>query len=340
MGVNDVEMEDKGKRDHDSGNSIEESESKVLVAKIDSEGEKIPSAVTVSDDPNNSENGGDNLNKLTNEAKDKTTVKSDMEDQTKPDSQTNEPINVEGSTEEQINTKSKIEEGSSPKANVEEQTAARTVVDQETDAKNEVLEQNATNGGVVEENSSKDGVDGGNPVKNEMEGNPCGDAAVEKPKDTGREDGDCVEQVARKDKTNENADIGGDPRESREFPTELSSNEAPQTQSAALDEVPQGEDKEMKDAADTNADKAVNDEPKEQAKEIVSPITDGHAMTVETANKHEGNDCSLPDQHETATPGSLVRYSPAKAGDHSRETVKTVFTQASLPLVIELVHEI
>ncbi|KAK4428272.1 AT-rich interactive domain-containing protein 5 [Sesamum alatum] len=330
-------MEDKEKQDRDFGNSIEESENKVLVAKIESEGEKFPCAVTVSEDANKSEKGVDNLNKLTNdEAKDSITVKSDMEDQTNPESQTNEQMNVEGSTKEQVNTKSKNEEGGSSKANVEEQTTARSIVDQQTDANNEVVELNATSGVVTEENSSKDGADGGNPVENVMEGNPCGDAAVEKPKDIGRDVGDCVEQVARGEITIDNAEIGGDRRENGEFTTELSSNEAPQNQNAAVDEVQQGEDREMEVAA--NADKAVKDEPKEQAKEIVraSRVTDGHAMTVQTATKHEGNDSSLPDQHEaSSTPNAVVRYSPAKAGDHSGETVKAVFTQASLPLLAE-----
>ncbi|KAL0361918.1 UNVERIFIED_CONTAM: AT-rich interactive domain-containing protein 5 [Sesamum radiatum] len=335
MGINDIEMEDKGKQDHDSGNSIEDSENKVLVAKIGNEGEKFPPAVTVSEDVNKSVNGVDNLNKLANnKAKDSTTVKSDMEDQTNPEIQTNEPMNVQGSTEEKINTKSKKEEGSSSNDNVEEQTASRSIVDQQTDAKNEVVEQNATSGGVIEENSSKDVVDGGNPVENVMEENPYGGAIVEKPKDTGRRDGDCVEQVARGELTFENAETGGDTRENREFTTELSSNEAPQNQNAAVDEVQQGNDREMEDSVDTNTDKTTNDELKEQTN-CAGSVTDGHFMTAQTATKHEASDSSLPDQHEVATPNFLVRYSLAKTGDHSGETVKTVFTKESLPLTAE-----
>ncbi|KAL0307417.1 UNVERIFIED_CONTAM: AT-rich interactive domain-containing protein 3 [Sesamum calycinum] len=316
-------------------NSIEESENKVLVAKNGNEEEKFPSAVTVSEDANKSENGVDNQNKLANdEAKESTTVKSDIEDQTNPESQTNEPMNIQGSTEEEIDTESKNEEGSSSNDNVEEQTAARSIVDQQTDANNEVMEQNATSGGVIEENSSKDGVDDGSPVENVMEGNPCGDATVEKPKDTGSRDGDCVEQVARREITFESAETGDDPRENREFTTELSSNEAPQNQNAAVDEVQQGDGREMEDAADTNMDKTATDVPEEQTNHA-SSVTDGHIMTVQTATKHEASDSSLPDQHEAATPNSLVRYSPAKAGDHSGETVKAVFTQASLPLTAE-----
>ncbi|KAL0324795.1 UNVERIFIED_CONTAM: AT-rich interactive domain-containing protein 5 [Sesamum radiatum] len=335
MGVNDVEMEDKEKQDHDSGNSIEESENKVLVAKNGNEEEKFPSAVTVSEDANKSENGVDNQNKLANdEAKESTTLKSDIEDQMNPESQTNEPMDIQGSTEEKIDSESKNEEGSSSNDNVEEQTAARSIVDQQTDANNEVMEQNATSGGVIEENSSKDGLDDGSPVENVMEGNPCGDATVEKPKDTGSRDGDCVEQVARREITFESAETGADPRENREFTTELSSNEAPQNQNAAVDEVQQGDGREMEDAADTNMDKTATDVPEEQTNHA-SSVTDGHIMTVQTATKHEASDSSLPDQHEAATPNSLVRYSPAKAGDHSGEMVKAVFTQASLPLTAE-----
>ncbi|XP_011100020.1 AT-rich interactive domain-containing protein 5 [Sesamum indicum] len=90
----------------------------------------------------------------------------------------------------------------------------------------------------------------------------------------------------------------------------------------------------MEDAADTNTDKAANDEPKEQT-DRASSVTNVHFMTVQIATKHEASDSSLPDQHEAATPNSLVRYSPAKAGEHSGETVKAVFTQASLPLTAE-----
>ncbi|KAI3465490.1 hypothetical protein Pfo_022153 [Paulownia fortunei] len=337
MSKNDVEMEDAGKNDHGSGNNIEGSESKVLGAKIEIKGEKFPSAVTVAGDANKSENGGEDLNKLKKEAKDKTTDKCEMEDRTNCESETNKPMDVVGSMGEQINTKSKDEERRSTKTNVEEQTAARRTVDKQTDAKNEVIEQSATIGGVKEENSAEKGVEGGKPVKNVMEENPSGDAATEKHKGAGREDGDNVEHVARKEMTNENADNGSDPKENRHFPTELSLNEAPQSQNAALDEVPQGGDKEMEDAANVKEDKAVNDEPKEQGKEILlaSPLTDGNAKTVETSTKNEGDDSSVPNQHEAATPNSLVRYSPAKAGDHSGEIVKTVFTQAALPLMAE-----
>ncbi|KAL0352545.1 UNVERIFIED_CONTAM: AT-rich interactive domain-containing protein 5 [Sesamum calycinum] len=274
------------------GNSIEESENKVLVAKNGNEEEKFPSAVTVSEDANKSENGVDNQNKLANdEAKESTTVKSDIEDQTNPESQTNEPMNIQGSTEEEIDTESKNEEGSSSNDNVEEQTAARSIVDQQTDANNEVMEQNATSGGVIEENSSKDGVDDGSPVENVMEGIPVEMLQWKSPKILGN-------------------------------------------QNAAVDEVQQGDGREMEDAADTNMDKTATDVPEEQTNHA-SSVTDGHIMTVQTATKHEASDSSLPDQHEAATPNSLVRYSPAKAGDHSGETVKAVFTQASLPLTAE-----
>lgn len=335
MGNNDVEMEDARKHDYDSGNN------KVLDAKIEMKGEKSPSTVTAAGNAKKSENSGEDLDKLSNEAKDQITVKGEIEGQTNHGSETNEQMNVEGSTGEQINTKSKSEDRNSTKTNAEEQTAARSTADKLTYAENEVVEQNAANGGMKEENSAENGVEGGNPVKNVVEENPSGDVAVERTTGTEREDGDCVKRVATKEMANENADSGSDPRENRKLQTELSSNESPQMQTVTLDEVAHVGDQEMEDAANANEDIAVNDEPKQQGKEtlLASTVTDGNTKTVETATKREGDDSSLPNQHEAATPNSLVIYSPAKVGGHSGETVKTVFTQAALPLVIELIPE-
>ncbi|KAL0392239.1 UNVERIFIED_CONTAM: AT-rich interactive domain-containing protein 5, partial [Sesamum radiatum] len=160
----------------------------------------------------------------------------------------------------------------------------------------------------------------------------------------------------------ENTDAVNDPRENKQLQTGLSANEAPQRQNAELDEVVQGEDEEMEDAGALEEDKTVKDDPKEMCEETdhASREADGNGKTVETAAKTDGElanqheaaaktdgelanqhetaartDGELANQHEAATPQSLVRYSPTKAGDHSGETVKSVFTQATLPLTGE-----
>ncbi|KAI3459917.1 hypothetical protein Pfo_016580 [Paulownia fortunei] len=332
MSKSDVEMEDAEKLPNDSGNNIQESKSKVFDAKVE-RGEKFPCAAAVSGDVNKRENGGEDLNKRRNEDKDKTKV-TEVKDQTNPKSEANKPI--EGSVLEQINTKSENEELIHTKTQAEEQAAPRSAVEKQTDAKKEVIEQNATNGGLKEEKSTGNGMEGGNHVKY-VEEKSNEDVAEKKPEEIRKEDADYVEHVAGGEKTMEDVDAGNYPRENRQLPTELSANEAHQGQNAELNEVPQGEDEEMEDAANCDEDKIVKDYLKEQGAEtvIASRDTDGNDKTVETAAKHDGEDSLLANQHEAATPNYLVRNYPAKAGDHSGETVKTVFTQATLPLIGE-----
>ncbi|KAH6795290.1 hypothetical protein C2S51_036276 [Perilla frutescens var. frutescens] len=350
MANKEVEMEDTQKPD--SGNGIKESEDKVLDSKIEMEGNDLAASVTAAGNGNKSENGGDDLNKLINEAEDQITAMSEVEDKTNHESETNEPMLVEGiepageqidtksvegvePTAEQIDTKRENEEAIGTEANAEVQTAVGSIVDKLTDAENEVVEKSDANDGLKEENPVENDVEGKNHVNGE-EGDSSGDVAVEKPNDS-KEDEGFVKHVEKKEMPNENADSGGDSMENRELQTGLSSNETPHVQSDTLDEVPQGEDNEMENASNANEDKLVNDEPKQQGKEIVltSPIIDGNTKSVDTVTRIEGNDYSLQNQREATTPNSLVRYLPANMVNNSGEADKTVYAQATLPLMAE-----
>lgn len=366
MASNDVQMENAHKPD--PGNDIKESEDKVLDSEIVLKGNDIPSAVTVTGNADNSENGGDNLN--SNEVKDQVTAMSGLENQTNRENETNEPMSVEpveptgeqidteskdkeeisteanaeaqtdsGSivqtlTDTKTDTESKNEEEIRTKANAEVQTDAGSIVHRLTNAKTEMVENRDANNGLKEEDPVQNGVESENRVEN-VEGDSSGDVAVEKTKDS-EEDEDCAKNVAKIVMANENADSGFDSRENRKLETRVSSNEAPQVQSVTLDKVSQSGDKEMEDAANANEDKIVNDEPKQHVKETVfaSPVTDGNTKSVETLTKLEVNDSSLPNQHEAATPNSLVRYLPPNIGSNSGEADKTVYSHATLPLVM------
>ncbi|KAG8377204.1 hypothetical protein BUALT_Bualt08G0003800 [Buddleja alternifolia] len=308
MSKSDTEVEDAEKHAHDPVNNIK------------SNGEKFPSAASVEGDANKSEKMGEDLNKVSNEAVDKTTV----------ECQTNEHKNADGLTREQVDPKSKNEELSNTITNTEEQTASRSSEEKQTDANNEVVEQNGTSGGVKDEKSTENVMAGENVIGEKT----SGDVAKRKPEEIGRADADCVEHVAGEEKKMENADTMNDPMENTQLPTQLSVNEAPPSQNAVIDGVRQGEDEEMEDAANVNEDKAVKDQPKEEIV-LASPVPHVNATTLETLTKHEGNVSSLPKQLEAATPNALVRYSPAKAGDYSGETIKTGFTQATIPLIAE-----
>ncbi|KAL7154463.1 hypothetical protein ABFS83_03G003500 [Erythranthe nasuta] len=329
MSQNDVEMEEAGKHDHDSGNNVEESLSKVLDSKTEIEGENPPSEVRVVGDANTSENG------VSNEANSNATVKSEIEDQSNHASEANDRINIEEIMGEQTNTNSNNDERSSTKPELEEQTDAISLVDKHTVSENEVVEQNTTNGVVKEDKSAENGVEGGNPVKNVIEENPIGDGAAEMPESIGREDGGCVEHVPRKELTNGNAESVSDHRENRNSQTELSLDTALQSRNAAITEVPMGGDVEMEVASKESEDKTVNNEAKELGKEIIlaSPVSDENAKNVETATKQGGHDSSLLNQPEAATPSSLFIHNPAKIRDRSGETSKTVFT--ALPQMAE-----
>ncbi|KAK4421848.1 AT-rich interactive domain-containing protein 5 [Sesamum alatum] len=514
MSKSDVEMEDAEKLSNDSGNNIQESESKVTDAEVEKEGEKLHYAAAVAGDENKMEDGGEDINKCRNEDKDETDIKTEVKDQTDTKSEANDPMIAEGSVCEQINAKSENVELINTRTEDEEQTAARSAVEEQTDAKNEAVEQNATNVGLKEEKSTDNGMVGEDYVK-KVEENPNEHDAEEKPKEIGKDvdyvehdlgvqktmestdavydprenrqlqtelsanddgktmentdsvndprersqlptgvsanddgktmentdavndprenrqlqielsanddgkimentdavndprenkqlqtglsanddgktmentdvvndprenkqlqaglsandDGKTMENIDAvndpREKTMENIDAVNDPRENKQLQTRLSANddektmeithavndprekkqlqtglsanEAPQRQNAELDEVVQGEDEEMEDAATLEEDKTVKQDPKEMGERtgLASREADGNCETVETAAKTDGE---LANQHEAATPQSLVRYSPTKAGDHSGETVKSVFTQATLPLTGE-----
>ncbi|XP_011074055.1 AT-rich interactive domain-containing protein 5 [Sesamum indicum] len=458
MSKSDVEMEDAEKLSHDSGNIIQESESKVTDAEVENEGEKLHCAAAVTGVENKREDGGEDINKSRNEDKDETDIKTEVKDQTDAKSETNDPMIADGSGCEQINSKSENEELINTRTEDEEQTAARSAVEEQTDAKNEVVEQNATNVGMMEEKSSENDMEGEDHVR-KVEEKSDEHVAEDKPKEIGK-DADYVKHDLGVQKTMENTDGVNDPRENRQLQTELSANddgktmentdvvndpgenkqlqtglsandngkpmentdtvndprenkqlqtglsandggkmmentdavndprenkqlqtglsandggkmmentdavndpkenkqlqtglsanEAAQRQNAELYEVVQGEDEEMEDAATLEEDRTVKDDPKEMGEETghVSREADGNGETVETAAKTDGElanqhetaaktDSELASQHEAATPQSLVRYSPTKAGDHSGETVKSVFTQATLPLTGE-----
>lgn len=333
MGKNDVEMEDAQKHEHDSGiNNIEESEGKVFDARIENEGEVFPSAVIVAGNGMKSENDGDEINKLSKEAKEQTVLNSKMENQTNYETKSDKPIYVDRSTVEQINNRSASEERSSPVNNGKELADARSTADEVTDHKNEVVEQIAANGGLKEENSTDNDMEAVNPVQIVVEENSSGDVAVENPKGAEKEEVDFVNHVASKD-SNKNADGESDPSENRKSQTELFSNEAPEVPSVTLDEVPQIAAKDIEDAINVNEDKSVNDEQKQQCVEslLSNPVTDGETKTGEAAIKHESDDSCLPNQQEPVTPNSLVVYSSANVGDHSG---KAAFTLSALPPVI------
>lgn len=343
MDNKDVEMEDTQKPD--SGNDIKGNDGEVLDSKIELKEDDPPSAVTGAENANQSVNGDDDLNKPGNEAKDQITAMSEMEAQTNHESETNEPMLVKGvgPTGEQIDTESKKEEGIHIEANAELQIASQSISDKLSDVKNEVVVESDANDGLKVENPLENDVESGTPVKN-GEGDSSGDVTVENPKDTGETE-ECVknvakiemaEIVAKREMADENVDSGGGSSENNKLQTGLSSNEAPQVQSVTSVETPQSGDKEMEDAANANEDKVVNDEPKQQGKEVLvaGHVTDGNTKSVETVTRLEGNDSSPPNQHEVAIPNSIVRYLPTNMGNHSGDADRTVYTQATLPLVM------
>ncbi|KAL3845920.1 hypothetical protein ACJIZ3_003323 [Penstemon smallii] len=314
MGKSDVEMEDAEKLPHDSGD-------RVLGAGVE-RGGKISSDSAVAVDVSKGENGGEELNELRNDAKDETAVKVELEF---------EPMNDAGSVGEQINGNNDNEDQITTKIEMEEQAGAKTA---ETNAKTELVEQNATtNGGITEENSTRNVVEGADRVITVEEEKPSEDLAEKMPNDFGREDGDCAEHVAGEENNMENAVAGNDPWENVQVPDD----KVPQSQNAGLDEVPLGGDEKVENATTINDNKAFKDELKEQVKEIVlaSPLTNGNHNNVEAASRHQGDNSSLLDMVEPATPNSLVRYAPSRAGDLSGQTVKTFFTQATSPLTGE-----
>lgn len=325
---NDVEMEDAPKHKHDSGNNIEEPEGKVLDARIKNEGEEFPSAVTVAGTAMKIENGGDNeINKLSNEAKEETVLKSEMENQTNHETESDKPMYVDRSTGEQNSNKSEGEERSSPMNNAEELTAARSRADDLTDHKNGVIEQIATNSGLEEEKSIDNDMEAGNTVQNIVEENLSGDVPVENPKGSEKEEVDFVSKEIPKE---------SDPSEHMKSQTEVSSNKVPEGPNVTLDKVPQSAAKDTGYPLNVNEDKSVDDEPKQKCVEslLVNPVTDGETKTVADAIKHESEDSCLPTVHEAVTPNSLVIYSSANVGDHSAETTKAAFTRSALPPVI------
>ncbi|KAL3619837.1 hypothetical protein CASFOL_034749 [Castilleja foliolosa] len=298
MSKSDLEMEDAEKLPIDSGNNAQEPENKVVDANVESEGEKI----VVSEDACEWEKGKEDLNKCESEEKDNTKVNLEAEDQTKDKSEDKEEISVP----EQISTTIKAEEPTDPTSAVEKQT----------DIVDGVIEQRETNGGIEKENLMVNDMDDGNHVKK----NPNEDDA-KNPEMIGKLNSDDGEHDLFVEKT-ENADVEN---------SQLPMNESPQGQKVELDEVRQGEDVEMKDAADLDEDKPIKDDLIEQHAETV----DGNDRTTVIAAKHDSEDALLANQLEAVTPDSLVKYSSVKAGDHSGETFKTAYTQATLPLMGE-----
>lgn len=316
MSTSDVKMEDAEKLPNDSGNNV--GECKMLDAKVEREEEKSPSAAAVSE--------GIMLDdKCRKEDEDKTKVKIDSKDQTNLNSEAYEP--VEESISEKTNSESENGELVCTKTRAEEQSASISAVEKQTDAGKEVLDKNDTNGGVKEEMSTEN-------VEN-VDEKPKQDDAEKRPEEIS-EGTDFAGHVAGGEKTIQNGGAEDISTVNRQLPTEISATQAPQRQSVALNEVQQGEDEDMVDAADFNKDKTFKDDIEEQGKETVlaSSGTDGNNKTVQVAAKHDSQDSAPANQHEAATPNSLVRHSPSRAGDHSGEIVKTVFTQATLPPVI------
>ncbi|KAL3639848.1 hypothetical protein CASFOL_014816 [Castilleja foliolosa] len=421
MVKDDEYIEVSGKHDYDSGNNIEELDSKAPDAKNEINGEILSCEVIGTGGGNESEDAGQCLNELNKEAKYNISLNNEMEDQTNPQTETNEPMTFEGSTGEQINTNTNVEEQivneqtdasdevveqnasigvvnvKKPVENgVESEHSEKNMIEEKNDEngvesehseKNMIEEKNDENGverenlvknsvhekivengmegdtlvkNVIEEKIAENGVEGENLLKNMIaekntengvegenlvkymvvEQNDENGVEGESPLENGMEENKGVGFSAKKhndcERTNQDTDIESDPKKSKVH-TDLASNEAPSSQNATLDKVLPGGDEEMEDAANNNVNEAkeVNDEAKEQGKEILvaSPVTVPNAQTIETVTKHEGDHSSLSIKHEVATPS--VRYLPVNFGEHSGGTVKTVFTQASLPLMAE-----
>ncbi|XP_042012739.1 AT-rich interactive domain-containing protein 5-like isoform X1 [Salvia splendens] len=329
MDDKDVEMHDAQKPD--SGNEIKEADYKVFDFKSEFKEDDPPSAVIVAENASQNGNGDDDSNKLSNEANDQINDMSEMEAQTNHESQTTEPMSVEDvePTGEQVDTESMNEEGISIEANSEVQTVP------ESGMKNGVVEESVANDALKEEIPVANDFESEIPVKN-VDRNSNGYIAVEKSKESG-ENEESVKNAAKREMEGENVDSGGDFSDNDKLQTGLSSNEAPQVQTVTSVEVPQGGDKEVEDAANANEDKVVNDEPKEQDEEVLLAgcVTDGNARSVETITRLEGSDSSLLNKHEFATPNSTVRYFPTNMGSHSGEAGKTVYSQATLPLMAD-----
>ncbi|XP_042006481.1 AT-rich interactive domain-containing protein 5-like [Salvia splendens] len=332
MDNKDVEMEDAEKRD--SENDIKETDDKVSDFEIELKKDEPPYAVTVAEDANQSENGDDSSNKLSS--------LSEMESQTNCVGETNEPVSVEGvkQTGEKIDAESKNEGGISIGADAEVQAASESIVDDITGLKNGVVKESDANDGLKEEDPVGND-DESEILVNNVEGNSSCNVAVEKPIES-MDTEDCVkyvaqietagENVAKSEMADENVNSGGESSENNGFQSGLSSNEAPQVQSVPSVEVPQSGDKEAEYAANANEDKVVNDELKQHGNEVVlaGPVTDENTKSVETVTRNEGNDSSIPNTHEVATPSSIDRYMPTNMGSHSREADKTFCSQATL----------
>ncbi|KAL6578233.1 hypothetical protein OROMI_010561 [Orobanche minor] len=323
MSKSDLEMEDVEKLPNDSGNNVQESKSKVVDGNIESTGEKLPYAAAISGNAIESEryNGGGELNKSRNEEKDDIEVNTEVNDQPNHKSE----VNDEGSAHEQIiSTKNGNEELINTKTKAEEPTGLRSPVEKQTDDRSGVVKTEVPNSGMKKENSPENGMEDGDSGKYAKE-NPDEDVTEKNPENICKLIPDAVELVSLGEKTTENVVARN---------ATLPTNEAPQNQK--MDKGQQGEVVQMNDAADLDKDKPVKDDMIEQGAETIPRHeTDGNDQTVVIATTHDGGDASRVNQHEAATPDSLVRYSSAKAGDQSGETFKTVFTQATHPLTGE-----
>ncbi|KAL6573388.1 hypothetical protein OROHE_001847 [Orobanche hederae] len=323
MSKSDLEMEDVEKLPNDSGNNVQESKSKVVDGNIESTGEKLPYAAAILGNAIESEryNGGEELNKSRNEEKDDIEVNTEVNDQPNHKSE----VNDEGSAHEQIiSTKNGNEELINTKTKAEEPTGLRSPVEKQTDDRSGVVKTEVPNSGMKKENSTENGMEDGDSGKYAKE-KPDEDVTEKNPENICKLIPDAVEHVSLGEKTTENVVARN---------ATLPTNEAPQNQK--MDKGQQGEVVQMNDAADLDKDKPVKDDMIEQGAETIPRHeTDGNDQTVVIATTHDGGDASRVNQHEAATPDSLVRYSSAKAGDQSGETFKTVFTQATHPLTGE-----
>ncbi|GER36979.1 ARID/BRIGHT DNA-binding domain-containing protein [Striga asiatica] len=311
-----LEMEDAEKLPSGSGNHVPESKSEVVDANVESKKENFPGSATVMGDVTEMENGGEDVNRCSNEEKDNHCTNAKVKEENNHNSVTNE----EGSVHEEISTQSGNVEQIKAVAK-DELNVCGSSVDKQADMEKEVVEQKFASCGLQENPTEKE-MDNGNHVKDVAE-NPNEDVKEKNPERICELNLDGAERVSLGEKLMETAHVEHG---------KLSSYEPPQRQEMDLDNVQHVEDVEMNDAANMDKDERDQDSLMGQGAETVLPTkTDGDDKTDVVAAKHEGEDALCLDEHEATKTDSLGVNSPAKVEDGSGETLKSVSTLELLP---------
>lgn len=324
MDKSDVEMEDVEKHLQYSENNELETENKLPDAKVECREGELPTKAAM-----------DDVNAGASVAEDQKITEGEAEDWSNDKNKAEHQININSETKDQIKGKSEAEDQINCESEADDLINSNSVAEDQTGTKYEVNEQNIIGSGVeVEKNSMENGVESANHVENVMEEDKLtGDVAKEiTSNENSREDENPVDNVGVEEKRIENAAVEKSSIEVIQLPTELSANEAPQSEDFLVEDMPRVKNEEVLDMVHENEGKLVKDELKEPCNEVVpaTALINWNAESGETATKREFGDASIRSQQQFVTPNSLVKCLPLKAVDHSGEMVENVFSQAKV----------